>query len=146
MWVSHRHVASTATAPPNPTRVRWRRTSARAHLVVIPAGGRHWSSSSSAGGHSVKSTVSTAGPAPPHGEPSHESAATPPLFKHHSETTVFIRLVVEVRVIWLRTALYGSLKKRDREDVLFCSRAFEMHNFKNTLKINVYLLEIIQYS
>lgn len=114
VWVSHGHVASTATPPANPTRVWWRRTSAGAHLIVIPAGGRHGSPSPSARGHSVKPTVSTAGPAPTHGEPTHEPATACPLFKHHGETTVFIRFIVEVGVVGLCTALYGSLKEEER--------------------------------
>lgn len=114
VWVPHGHVASTATSPANPTRVGWRRTSAGAHLLVIPPGGRHGSPSPSARGHSVKSAVSTAGPASAHGEPTHEPATACPLFKHHCESTIFIRFIVEVRVVGLCTALYGSLKKEDR--------------------------------
>lgn len=115
MRVSHGHVSSTATPPGNPTWVGWRRTSAGTHLIVIPAGGWHGSPSPSARGHSVKPAVSTAGPAPTDGEASNEPAAASPLFKHHCETTVFIRFVVEVGVIWLRTALNGSLKGRQVE-------------------------------
>lgn len=115
VWMSYGHVSSTATPPGNPTWVGWRRTSAGTHLIVIPAGGRHGSPSPSARGHSVKPAVSTAGPAPTDGEPSNEPAAASPLFKHHCETTVFIRFIVEVRVIWLRTALNGSLKGRQME-------------------------------
>ena len=114
MWMSHGYVASTATPPANPTRVRWRRTSAGAHLIVVPTGRRHGSPPPSARGHSVKPTVSTTGPASTHGEPSHEPAATPPLFKHHGESTIFICFIIEVRVVGLCTALYGSLQTEDR--------------------------------
>lgn len=114
MWVSHGHVASTATSPANPARVGWRWTPAGAHLIVIPAGGRHGSPPPSAGGHSVEPAIATAGPAPTHGEPSHKPATGSPLFKHHGETAVFIRFVVEVGVVGLGAALYGSLKKGDR--------------------------------
>lgn len=55
-----------------------------------------------------------AGPATAHWETSHWSASTPSLLKHHGKTTVFIRLVVEVGVIGLCTALYGSLKQGNR--------------------------------
>lgn len=127
VWVSHGHVATTATPPRNPTRVGWRRTSTGTYLIIISAGGRHGSPSPSARRHSVKPSVSTAGPAPTHGEPSHKSATTSPLFKHHGETTIFIRFIVEVRVIGLCPTLYGSLKGRTERVVLTCSRAFEMY-------------------
>lgn len=137
VWVSHGHVASTATPPANPTRVRRRRTSPGAHLIVIPAGGRHGSPSSSAGGHSVKPAVSTAGSAPAHGEPTHKPATTSPLFKHDGETTVFVRFIIEVGVVGLCTAFYGSLKKRRiARDILSCSRAFEMHSLQEYNSIN----------
>lgn len=51
-----------------------------------------------------------AGPATAHWETSHWSASTPSLLKHHGKTTVFIRFVVEVGVIGLCTALYGSFR------------------------------------
>lgn len=117
--VSHGHVASTATPPADSARVRWGRASAGAHFIVIPTGRRHGSPSPSAGGHSVEPTVTATGPAPTHGEPSHKPAATPPLLKHHGESTVFVCFVVEVRVIGLCTALYGSLKKEDGDLLMF---------------------------
>lgn len=115
VWVSHWHVATTATPPRNSTWMGRRRTSAGTYVIIIPAGGRHWSSSPPARGHSFKPAVSTAGPVPTHGEPSHKSATASPLFKHHGETTIFIRFIVEVRVIGLSTSLYRSLKREDRE-------------------------------
>lgn len=109
--MAHGHVANTGTSPANPTWVRWRRPSAGAHLVVISTRGGHGTPYPSASGHSIKRTVSTARSAPTHGEASHKSAAAPPLFEHHCETTIFICFIIEVRVIWLCTALYGSLNE-----------------------------------
>lgn len=136
VWVSHWHVASTATPPANSARVGWRGASAGAHFIVIPTGRRHGSPSTSAGGHSVKPAVSAAGPAPTHGEPSHEPAAATPLLKHHRESTIFICFVVEVRVIGLCAALYGSLEKEDRERFAYLKHRCEknkLHLLANVL-------------
>lgn len=108
--VTHGHVASTGASPPNPTWVGWRWTTAGAHLIVISARWRHGSPSPSARRHSVKTTVSTAGPSATHWEPSHKPAAAPPLFEHNGETPIFIGFIIEVWVIGLCTTLNGGLK------------------------------------
>lgn len=133
MLVSNWHVAHPATPSGDPTWVGWGRTSARTHLIVIPAGGRHGSPSPSARGHSVKRAVSTAGPTPTYWEPSHKPATASPLFKHHGETTVFICFIVEVRVIGLCSALYGSLKGRTEGDNLTCWGAFKICSLQEYL-------------
>lgn len=117
------HVARTATPPGNSTWMGRRRTSAGTYVIIIPAGGRHWSPPP-ARGHTFKPAFSTAGPVPPHGKPSHKSATTSPLFKHHGETAIFICFIIEIRVIGLCTSLYGSLKGRTERIVLNCSKAF----------------------
>ena len=119
VWVSHGHAACTAAPPADSTGVRWwRRTSTGAHLIVFPAGRRRGSAGPSAWGHSVESTVSCTRPAPTHGKPSQKPTTAAPLFKHHSESTIFIGFVVKVGVIWVCTTLYGSLGKEDQGEYI----------------------------
>lgn len=107
--MSNGHVSATAVPPRNPTWVWWRRTSAGT-VVIISTGRWHRSPSSPTRGHTLKAAVSAAGPVATGREPTHRSAPTYPLLKHHSEATVFVCLIIEVRVIGLCAALYGSLQ------------------------------------
>lgn len=85
-----------------------------------------------------------AGPATAHWETSHWSASTPSLLKHHGKTTIFIRFVVEVGVIGLCTALYGSLKRK--QNIQACpERQFNLQENRRIMcnNIIIYVLFII---
>lgn len=119
--VDHRQCAA-AVPPADPAGVWWRRPTARAHLIVITTCRWYGSAPTSAGGHPVEAAVSTTGPPRAHRETSHEPATPTSLIKHHGKATVFIRFIVEVRVIWLCSSFYGSLKMASNNCDLVFSR------------------------
>lgn len=101
-----RQVARSA-APSSASAQRRGRTPAGAHVVVVPSGGRR-RPAAAAGGHALKA------PARTNGEAADGSPA--PLLKHHGETAVVVRLVVEIWVVRLGTTFNWGLQMNGNRD------------------------------
>lgn len=79
----------------------WRWSTTRAHVIIIPSGWRH-GTTSTARRHPIESSSTS------HWEPTHRPS--PSFFIHHSEATIVICLIIKVWVIGLGSTFNGSLR------------------------------------